>query len=593
MKQKMKRITILLLMAHCCALVNAQVSSWVINPVYDSLYFADGAPLLLGDSLGVTRIWNLEGKYLSETPNILNPFIEGMSVVTEQESDVVKGIYDEKGNYTNVPVCKVAYSYPYFSDGYLLVHQDDSYFFINPEGRPSTIGNGCPKIYPFNSGITAAYNYEVPDKQKNRYYMYFTTKNKKLILYYLGKPFADSDVEFLSSLSDDGIGIAVLKHKAYYFDVNAMQLTPVFENENETNIKNQVLVDGDIHEFMTETADSVFINARSGKVNKVTFSFDKLLRPSSIKFQSRTVRFEKKTRVKVEYSSDLHMVEGDDVYGVEKGGKTILPPQFQQFGFAFRDYAVVRASSGWGMLTHDDDIRFKVRMNKGNDIAFRHQFFDTTVRLDMPPVLDANKCRFDILSGNGCEIDKTSRESRNTESGSYVQYDCTLTIPPSLPDVLTELKYPVSMTYDGILHPTVYFTTKAWHYKYINVDLYEPETTIEQGDVSFTLNITAEKALGENDYPFEVTIQADTLQCDLEKISETRYKCRLYSLAEGVNNININILEKGCPPAVFPFEITYVKPVEKKGRQEAVKESVKIQKKSKTAAPVEVPHIEI
>ena len=52
--------------------------------------------------------------------------------------------------------------------------------------------------------------------------------------------------------------------------------------------------------------------------------------------------------------------------------------------------------------------------------------------------------------------------------------------------------------------------------------------------------------------------------------------------------MNISILEAGCPPSVFPFEITYVKPVEKSKDQPEVKEAVKIEKKVNVRRPVQV-----
>ena len=73
-------------------------------------------------------------------------------------------------------------------------------------------------------------------------------------------------------------------------------------------------------------------------------------------------------------------------------------------------------------------------------------------------------------------------------------------------------------------------------------------------------------------------IKTDSLQTELAKISETRYKCKLFALAEGVNNVNINILEDGCPPSVFPFEITYIKPVKRTRNKPGIKEEVKIEK---------------
>ena len=79
------------------------------------------------------------------------------------------------------------------------------------------------------------------------------------------------------------------------------------------------------------------------------------------------------------------------------------------------------------------------------------------------------------------------------------------------------------------------------------------------------------------DYPFEVAVQTleeDTLSCTVSKHSETVYKCEIYPLKKGVNHINVCILEDGCPPSVFPFEITYIPPVlvEEKGEVRVVEE---------------------
>ena len=66
---------------------------------------------------------------------------------------------------------------------------------------------------------------------------------------------------------------------------------------------------------------------------------------------------------------------------------------------------------------------------------------------------------------------------------------------------------------------------------------------------------------------------------DIDKISEIRYKCKVLGLNEGVNNIVVTVLEKGCPPAIFPFEIEYYKPVARTRNRPAVKEKVIIKKK--------------
>ena len=216
------------------------------------------------------------------------------------------------------------------------------------------------------------------------------------------------------------------------------------------------------------------------------------------------------------------------------------------------------------------NLSYQLNINKGKFVAFRHQIFDTQIRLDLPAEISARYARIDIPAMSGCNIDKTSRETKDTESGNYVVYDCSLVIPDSLPDEETIISYsPISISYDDIHLFDTFIDIKAWHFKYYNVDPIESETSISNGILSFTININADKNVGEGDYPFEVTIKADSVSVETEKISETRRKFQVSNLKEGVNNLNILVTEKGCPPAVFPFEITYTKPVPRKKMQES------------------------
>lgn len=130
------------------------------------------------------------------------------------------------------------------------------------------------------------------------------------------------------------------------------------------------------------------------------------------------------------------------------------------------------------------------------------------------------------------------------------------------------------------------------HYKYFNVDEIPSETTVQQGILSFTFNINAERNPGEAEYPINVNLLTDSLLWEREKISETRYKCKVHDLKDGINNIVVQITEVGCPPASFPFEITYTKPSEKTKNKPAVEEKVVIKKKTKKeTAPI--PHLDI
>ena len=581
-KSYMKKVLVTLMFVLSCLATNAQMARWIIQPRYDRIYIADGAPLLIGESLDSSTIWNMNGQKIAVTNDVINPFREGLSVTTRKDLETITGFYNSQGEFTPLEGYSVTYNEPFFRDGYLLVKSKDNRFcFINKNGEEEDFGS-YSIVYPFNNGIATCFTYEQVEKLKNPHYTYITTENSPVTFSYNGKVVDKKDIEFLSSVNDEGIGIAIIKHKVYIYDKNTSELEPVFANQTETNFKKQVFVEGMISEYRKRINDTVYICAKGGNAEDVRFDLSNRLNiPNKIYYADRTEEYKRKTIETEKYDSPFSATVYNELYGLKYNGEIVLPVQFDEVGFFINDFAVVCADDKWGMLTFDPDLRFRLIMHNGKDIAFRHKDVTTTIKLELPAVISAEKCRFDIDERHGCIIDKISLETRNTENGNFVQYNCTLTIPESLPDVITEIQYPVQITYDGIKYPIVPIKTNAWHYKYINVDLDEKETTLEQGNVSFTINISADKQPGENDYPFEVEIKTDSLQTELSKISETRYKCKLFALAEGVNEVNINILENGCPPSVFPFEITYIKPVAETPEKPEVKEEVKIEKKVK------------
>lgn len=251
--------------------------------------------------------------------------------------------------------------------------------------------------------------------------------------------------------------------------------------------------------------------------------------------------------------------------------KQILPLQFDEIGLLYDNKAFVKCKGRWGIIEVIPGLDYSLKLNKGQDVAFRHQTFETQIRLDLPSQISAKDAKIDIPASSGCIIDKTSRETKDTESSNFVLYNYSLNIPENLSDTMINITYsPVSVSYDGISLFERPIDIKAWHLKYYNVDPIESETSISNGVASFTININAQKNVGESDYPFEVRIEADSVYVQYEKISEARYKCLVSNLQEGDNNLNILVTEKGCPSSVFPFEVYYTKPVPKKKTQEAV-----------------------
>lgn len=546
-----------------CIAANAQMARWVIHPNYDKIDMADGAQLLVSDSLGNCALWDIYGRRLATTPDTVQAFREGLAIATVRGTNKVTGFYDTKGVFKHLDGYTTTFSYPYFSDGYVLLEAEGKYRMIDRQGQEPNFG-AYERIYPFCGGLAVCVSYRSLEKMKDPYY-YYVSADKHLVQLSLGGKDIDSeDVKFLSSLSAGGTAIAIVKHKMFYYEAANNTLKPVFATADETNVKKQVQVDGDIDEWLKDTGDTLYIYARKGKETIGTFTFDHLGRPLKAVFAAHKVDFTQHKAADKTYDTNFTADKNAaGKYSLTHKGTTTLPPQFDQVGICVGDMAAVRVKGKWGLITVDDELQFSMKMNKGNDIGFRHRLFETVVRLDLPAVISASLCRFDVAPKYGCELDRTSVQTRNTDNGNFVQYNCTLTIPDSLPDRMTTVTYPVQITYDGIRYPEYPLNVNAWHYKYINVNLDEEDIVVSKGNVAFNINIEVERVPGDSDYPFEVNVKTDSLKSELEKLSETRYKCKVFSLVEGTNKIYINIRERGLMPSVFPLEITYKKPVAK------------------------------
>lgn len=538
-----------------------QMAKWAMRPGYDSIRLATGVPVVVSDSAGVTSLWSTDAKLLASTEDSIAKFSEGMAVVMKKGTQDITGFYATDGTFTKLENCKVVYNCPYFRDGYLLVNRQGRNKLVAKDGKYDPFGSFV-EMYPYSSGYACCTMYGDMENFKDLYYYYVDTdKNLVKLMFDKKEAVENEDVSFLSSLNDDGVGIAVIKRRVYMFDKGLGMLRPVFVDEKAEK-KRQVRV-GDFSESMYNKGDSTILWARGSKRDTVFFAFDERMRLVSIKYPARTVNYNTAHPAPLKLKGDFTAERSSNgMYAVKSGSSTILPPQFDGAGISFGKFIAVRKDGKWGLLQLDEKLKYSMSMNKGNAIAFRHKKFETTVRLDLPAEIKADGCSFDIPAGNGCTVDKTSVQMRNTSAGNFVQYNCVLTIPDSLPDHITEITYPVSMTCDGISYPDNKLTVKAWHYKYVNMDLSREEIKFERGIVEFILNMTADKLAGENDYPLTVQVVEDSTaaRVDLIKLSETRYKCRLYSPVEGINRLVVSVIENGCPPSYFPFEINYIKP---------------------------------
>ena len=570
----MKQIIVIIISLILWSYASAQLPKWAIAPNYEQINIKVDNALLQTDSMGISSLWTMDGICLFKTEHFIHPYKDGLAVITKKGSDELVGFVDILGKFTTLPNIKIAYDHPYFEDEYLMCEDSKGGAYYKIDGSKAEFAQSV-RSYPFHGGYAPYLTFDQFEKKKDPYYGYYCADGQpmayRMIEKGAEKEIEPKDISFLSGIGYDNKGVAVIKNKLYLCNPYTKLFEPFFHGNDKSEKKRHLTLNGDYEKyFLNLPSDSIEIKAKYDNNQQASLQFDSELRPVRFVFDDMEQVFAKPESKKFKYSSEVESYGDGPKYGLAFRSKQLLPQQFEEVGLRYGNKALVKCNGKWGVIEIVPNLSYQLNINKGKFVAFRHQIFDTQIRLDLPAEISARYARIDIPAMSGCNIDKTSRETKDTESGNYVVYDCSLVIPDSLPDEETIISYsPISISYDDIHLFDTFIDIKAWHFKYYNVDPIESETSISNGILSFTININADKNVGEGDYPFEVTIKADSVSVETEKISETRRKFQVSNLKEGVNNLNILVTEKGCPPAVFPFEITYTKPVPRKKMQES------------------------
>ena len=578
----MKRIVLSVVLLVTALAIKAQVATWLIPPAYDDINKVVGTNLIVTDSINKKTLWTEQGQRVYETTESLFPFRNGVAVVTKNSTTLIDGIVTARGEFISLDNLLVVHEYPYFSDGFLAVKKrgDRYYQYIDEEGYAAI--QNCTAAYPFRNGYASCEAFQSTSKKRGSVPLLLDTEGQPVTMTYEGKKIDAGDVEFISSVNDDGIAVVVAEHKVYLFHADNRQLTPVYAEEGETNAKNQAMVDGDATQYLAGTQEGEKkLYARSGKM-PVNFVFNQQLVPIQKVVNEVVTEYQLKSeRQEWDPETTLDIVVKGDKYGISQNNVEILPPQFTDCPSPFGDKAFVKLNGKYGMLQIKPSAPFEFSMNKGNDIAFRHQRTESFIRMDIPFPVSAETIAIQMDPNSGCDLDATSRVAKTTDLGSSVAYYCMLTIPPTLSDETQEVQYKARAVYDGLISAPFIFYAKEWYYKYFNINIDDVETKINNGNLFFTFDISADKLPGEEDYPSTVNVKSGDLPVKLEKLSETRYKCSVSNLKDGINVVTIQIQEPGCPPSEYPLEVTYNKPAPKTAAKPAQKEKVVIKNNTK------------
>lgn len=591
----MKRATIITIMAATLTATGAraQMARWIIPPAYSAIHKMSGGDFLLTDSADMTILWSWDGKRLAATSDQLSSFSEQMAVTIRKGTNGISGFYDTDGHFTSLPDgLTTALGFPYFSSGYLLVKQGQYYRYVNRQGN---VLNGQYVVaYPYSNGYATCYTYRNLEKQKDPYYLLLDAEGREVPLSYNGKTFGDNEVEFISSVNDEGVGFVVAARKLYRFSGKSRTLTPVLARSSETDLRNQARLDRSMATCLVRQNDTTTVlTASCGTSGNVYIWFDNRLIAKSIQTQDGQKHYSKTRHAQRSYATPLRVLREDGKMGLYWDTTELLPPQLDQVTTCYADIAFVRQDNRYGAIKAYSDGGFNISINDGKPVAFRHRTQSATVTVTMPEGIPVGEARLIVPRDAGLDIDPGS-VSRSDDG--TLRYEGLLYMPESLTDRFyddgsqNETSYPLSVSYDGLLSPVIDVKVKALHEEYHTISVDPKSITVStDGQLQFLFTVTADTVPGEEPTPVDVSLQADGLQWNVEQLSDTKYRGIVNDLYDGDNTITVKVEEQGCPPLFHRFSATYKKPVEKKSKPRPAKTTPKSDDKGKTKPKHETP----
>ena len=548
----MKRTSLTLLTLTVLLTAQAQVAHWVVPPIYDVIKATGGQSMVIVDSANTSMLMTTEGKCLVKSSDVLHPVGDDIAVTTKQSTTNITGYYTINGQFKALEGYRVAHDYASYSEGNLLVKQGTDYLYLDVDGKE--VG-AAAEARPFFNGYSACQKYPSLDKRKNPAWCLITGDMQPAKMLLKGSNVSSGDIDFISSVNGEGQCLVVLKGQLYVFHDDDWSLKPIPAKEGSNSPAKLI---GSIKDYINAETDRPVTLKGKGQSGDILIGLNEQLILQSIKQGGNTQTFPL-TSAFNDPTSRLTIVERDGKKGIAYNGTEVLAPQFEDVELCANNRAAVTMSDRCGIIGVNPDAQFEFSFNNGNGLAFRHQKLQTTLRLDTPPEVPLMNATLQSPANGGCEFDLTSKKAKDTPDGNALQYNCTLTIPEGLPDEITDVTYPVQVAYEGLVSGIVQCPAKAWHYKYFTINVHEDKSSINNGNLTFTFNIKAERRAGEKDVPHTVSVQSGNHKTELTKVSESLYRCQVFGLQEGVNTITVQVTETGCPPSSYPFAVTYDK----------------------------------
>ncbi len=584
---------------------HSQIAQWLIEPKYDNIRFAEGVDVLITDSLGNQALWSVEGRLLSRqtTQEQIHSFHNGYAVVTDKtDKEHITGFYAANGTFTPLDY-QVANSFLQFSDGFLLVKNtsDNYYLFVSTNGTPVS-NRKFVSARPFNRGYASCETYENMQKEKDLYPLLLSSSTMSEVqLRYGNEDFKRNDINFISSINDEGKGIIVHKKRVFLFDAATQSLSPLYATSNGPHDKKDKQVKViDEHQVVDFAANNAVIRAMSDKTRQITITLDATYAPQSIQYADELITYQPKAVSPRTISSPLNGQRDEfpnNIYSLYWDTTLVLPSQLDAVGNCFNDKAMIKINGKWGLVKVYPNETFNITINEGKEIPFRHKTQQVPIRLYAPAAVPIEQTKLvmietvkDSVPSAGCRIDYNSARitsSRDSKNPGHIDYQCEVDFPSYLPDEISEDKelnaidYSAQVIYKGLKSPILPIKAYGWQYKYITLKT-EDESIDQYGNFSCKLNLEKDiKSANEIEYPLKINIQSDSLTNSYTKQSEVLYTILVYGLHEGTNTFEVTVSE-GDDPTIdtsSEIEVYYEKPSRPSKDKQPIKPKVVVKAK--------------
>ena len=242
--------------------------------------------------------------------------------------------------------------------------------------------------------------------------------------------------------------------------------------------------------------------------------------------------------------------------GIRFKGGDVLPPQFDEVEPVGLLTAKVRTGGVWGVITIDSLATLQPLLNSGHPVEFRQQEATATLSLLTPEGFSPSSFKVTTDGTSSLRIRNASRSEYAVLGHPAVNYDCDITLPPTMLVDTTVVDYQLNVSYDGMKLNPMNLSAGLQYIQLLSLADIEPGTFA--GDVyTFDIHVIDRRDVDPATAPYTVEVYTNRELVELNRLTMSHYKCRMRGIDKEDNNVYICIQETGCPKVVVTYEVVY------------------------------------